>query len=111
MIRALDLEAQPPGRIILRATTGPSSGQAFVLARAGGILGRAAENGVAIPDERLSRRHARIRFDDGAFWIGDLGSRNGTNVNDQPLTEPRRLQAGDRITLGGTQLHVALEAE
>ncbi|MGQ0671036.1 MAG: FhaA domain-containing protein [Actinomycetota bacterium] len=66
-------------------------------------LGRLAECDVVIPDPGASRRHARIRHEDGTYVLTDLGSTNGTLVNDEAVRE-RRLEDGDRITIGATVL-------
>lgn len=51
-------------------------------------------------DRAVSARHALIFYEDGSWFIRDLGSRNGTMVNDRPVTEDYRLRNGDRITFG-----------
>lgn len=51
-------------------------------------LGRSSENDIAILDKHVSRRHAVIRYSDGVFTIADLGSANGTFVNDKQVIEP-----------------------
>jgi len=60
------------------------------------------------PNTKVSRRHARIWREGDAFLVEDLGSVNGTVINDiirlQPR-EPRPLDSGDRIKLGETTLH------
>jgi serine/threonine-protein kinase len=60
------------------------------------------------PNTKVSRRHARIWRDGDAFLVEDLGSVNGTVINDiirlQPR-QPRALDSGDRIKLGETTLH------
>jgi adenylate cyclase len=64
-------------------------------------LGRSASNEVAIPDDRVSRRHAMIQVQgENEFWLVDFGSRNGTYLNGQRLTRPIRLQDGDHIVIG-----------
>ena len=64
-------------------------------------FGRTADNTVVLPDERVSRRHALIHPQgaDG-YWLVDLGSRNGTYVNQRRVGQPRRLHDGDRLQLG-----------
>jgi hypothetical protein len=55
---------------------------------------------VLLPDPQVSRRHATIRLEDGAPVIEDLGSTNGTFVNGEQISEPRRLEVGDMVRLG-----------
>ena len=64
------------------------------------IIGRAVENSIPIVDETVSSRHARLAFYRGQWLLEDLGSRNGTHVNDIPVNEPMVLTDGDRIQLG-----------
>ncbi len=63
------------------------------------------------PHTKVSRRHARIWREGDAFMVEDLGSVNGTMINDvirlEPR-EPRALDSGDRIKLGETTLHFLL---
>jgi EmrB/QacA subfamily drug resistance transporter len=73
------------------------------------ILGRAAETIEARlgDDPELSRRHARVtRAENGSLTIEDLGSTNGTYVNDEQISAPRPLRPGDRLWLGTTTLEV-----
>jgi hypothetical protein len=67
------------------------------------VLGRSRECDVRVADTNVSRRHAELRHDDGAFWIVDLGSTNGTELNGRRV-ERARVEDGDRITLGSTDL-------
>lgn len=65
-------------------------------------IGREKDNSIRIEDdEEVSRYHALIEYEDGEYWITDVGSSNGTTVNGEPLTEPRRLRDRDIIRLGG----------
>jgi hypothetical protein len=77
--------------------------QTFALDRPEVSLGRLADNDVVIEDPGASRQHARIHRTDDGFAIADLGSTNGTLVNDEPVHE-RSLRDGDRITIGETVL-------
>jgi predicted component of type VI protein secretion system len=99
-----------PG-IRLVANTGPAQGSVFNVGEAGATLGRLPENTICLTDGRLSRHHARIDFRDDGYWLTDLGSQNGTLVNDHPLSEAHRLQAGDSIELGTTRMTVMLDAD
>jgi hypothetical protein len=107
----LDTAAQGMAGMQLVAKTGPAQGSVFEVGEAGATLGRLPDNSICLTDGRLSRHHAQIEFRDGAYWLRDLASQNGTLVNDRPLTEAHRLQAGDSIELGTTRLTVMLESD
>ncbi len=62
-------------------------------------IGRSSTNDISIPERHVSRQHAVIAFRDGIFTIADLGSANGTFVNDRRLTDPFPLAHGDIIRL------------
>ncbi len=77
------------------------SGQQVVLGEFRVTLGRLSECTVTFDDTNVSREHAEIRPDGDGFVLTDLGSTNGTAVNDERVTR-RRLENGDRIVFGGT---------
>ncbi len=79
----LEAKAQPTIGLRLVAVTGPAEGAVFEVGEAGATLGRLPDNSIYLTDGRLSRHHARIEFRDGGFWLSDLGSQNGTLVNDR----------------------------
>jgi pSer/pThr/pTyr-binding forkhead associated (FHA) protein len=65
-------------------------------------IGRALDNTISVEgDTSISRYHAEIEVRGDEFWVYDLGSSNGTTVNDEPVTEDRKLQPGDMISVGG----------
>jgi serine phosphatase RsbU (regulator of sigma subunit) len=66
------------------------------------IIGRATTAGLVVPDSSMSRHHARLFQREGRWWVEDLGTTNGTSLNDQPLVEPVALGSGDRLRLGAT---------
>lgn len=78
----------------------------------GGTIGRSTENGLALddPTKYISRSHARIEFDRGAFWLIDIGG-NPSVVNGRPLGSGRRIALfdGDRLTVGEYQVVVAID--
>jgi pSer/pThr/pTyr-binding forkhead associated (FHA) protein len=57
-------------------------------------------------DTQVSRRHARISAQGGQVVVEDLGSTNGTYVNDQPISSPRALTPGDKVRIGLTVLEL-----
>jgi len=69
-------------------------------------IGRTPENSVAFPKSgHVSRQHAVIRCHDGVHYqITDLGSRNGTFVNDQQVVLPTTLPNGARIRIAGNEI-------
>ena len=67
------------------------------------VLGRSRDCDITIDDPNVSRRHAEIRQEDGGYWIVDLGSTNGIEVNGQRV-EQAPLGHEDRIVLGKTDL-------
>lgn len=68
------------------------------------ILGRSADCGVCIPLQEVSRRHAMIRRQDDGFWYFDLGSFNGSYINDRRVVTAQKLALGDIIHLSGHEL-------
>jgi pSer/pThr/pTyr-binding forkhead associated (FHA) protein len=62
-------------------------------------IGRRADNDVVIDNLAVSRYHARVVEDSGAFFIEDIGSTNGTYLNDMRVAK-QRLRAGDQIRIG-----------
>ena len=67
-------------------------------------LGRASDCTIPIKDRFLSRKHAEIVFERGAWFVRDCGSVNGTLVNGVKVVDPVPLRAGDRIALGDSEV-------
>lgn len=63
-------------------------------------IGRAVENDIVITSKRVSRRHTRIRRQDWEVLVEDMGSTNGTFLNDERVLAPTPLHDGDRIAVG-----------
>lgn len=67
-------------------------------------MGRTAVNDVVLADDKVSRRHAMLHVQSqGECWLVDLGSANGTYLNERRVTQPCRLSDGDRITIARHQ--------
>jgi transcriptional regulator with GAF, ATPase, and Fis domain len=67
-------------------------------------LGRAATNRVVLKDELCSREHAEVFRNNGNWFVRDLGSLNGTRLNNVTVTEERVLEPRDEINVGRTRL-------
>jgi pSer/pThr/pTyr-binding forkhead associated (FHA) protein/S1-C subfamily serine protease len=61
------------------------------------LIGRAPECSIVIDEEGISRHHAQVDLVEGRLMLKDLGSRNGTFVNDMRLETAAEIKAGDRI--------------
>ena len=67
------------------------------------LIGRSRECDVQLADANVSRRHAELRQEGASYWIVDLDSTNGIEVNGRKLKRSK-LESGDRVTLGSTEL-------
>lgn len=67
-------------------------------------VGRAADNDIVLNDPFASAHHALILWRDGRWWIEDLGSQNGTWLNDELVPRLAALAFGDLIRIGQTEL-------
>ena len=63
-------------------------------------VGRAVENDIVITSKRVSREHARVRREGWRVLLEDLGSTNGTYLNDERIHTPTALQDDDQIKIG-----------
>jgi hypothetical protein len=99
----LDDEFEP--RLVVRSAPGLSPGLAYDLYN-GATLGR-GDVEIQLDDPFASSRHARITRTGRTLVIEDLGSTNGTYLNDEPLTGPQPLHDGDRIRIGDCEFTYA----
>jgi hypothetical protein len=74
------------------------------------VLGRSRECDIQIEDANVSRRHAELRQEGTAFWIVDLDSTNGVEVNGRKVKRAR-LDPGDTFTVGSTEVTFSTERE
>jgi class 3 adenylate cyclase len=95
--------AQLPTLLI---TSGPLEGRRLTLEAGSELVVGREEADVTIQDPQISRRHATIRVVEGELEIRDLGSLNGTWVNERKIDGATRLKPGDRIQVGNTSIDV-----
>jgi hypothetical protein len=93
-----------PARLVALAPGVSPPGLALVAVDVG--LGRNLRQAVVVADPAVSRRHARVVREGGAYRLEDAGSTNGTFVNGERLAAPRALADGDRIGLGREAPHL-----
>jgi eukaryotic-like serine/threonine-protein kinase len=87
----------------LVATSGPDKGKRFGL-RPISRMGRDLRFDIRPRDPEISRQHAMITFDGVGFTVKDLGSANGTYVNERRLTADHLLKHGDIVRVGRTSM-------
>jgi two-component system cell cycle response regulator len=90
-------------RAHLIVLAGGSLGQMFRVDQSETVIGRAAEAGIRLEDDGVSRKHARVIQLDNQLWIEDLESANGTFVNEGRVAR-HLLRDGDKIQMGSTTI-------
>ena len=101
--RKLDAPARAGGRAML-----VGADKRTVLSGSRLLIGRSRDCDVTVDDPNVSRRHAELRNEDGAWIITDLGSTNGVKVNGRRV-ESARLEPGDELVFGLARLRFELE--
>lgn len=89
----------PSPQAHLELLDGENAGQLVALDRVN-LLGRAESNTIQINDTTVSAQHARLSYQGTQWWLEDLGSRNGTRVNEIEVTQPLVVTYGDIFELG-----------
>ena len=83
------------------------AGSSFPLAPVTSI-GRAQSNSIVIEDDYVSNRHVLFSLRGSLWWVEDLGSRNGTSLNDHTLDSPTVISEGDIIAIGHTRFRIQI---
>jgi hypothetical protein len=101
--RAMDGDerrAAGTGLLVLDAADSSLAPGAALSLEPASSLGRVAGNTIVIDDPHTSARHAELRFARGQWWLRDLGSSNGTLLNDEPVRAVVGVRPGDVIQCG-----------
>jgi two-component system cell cycle response regulator len=90
------------GESCLVAIHGPQLGKKFILEDEEFTIGRDVKNNIVVDLDNVSRRHAKITTRQGRSFLVDLGSTNGTYLNDNEVLEEMPLRTGDYVKVGGS---------
>ncbi|CAB4881964.1 unannotated protein [freshwater metagenome] len=89
-------------RLIVERAPGHAPGMEYEVG-AGAILGRGEQAEIRLEDPFASGRHARLTRQGGLVVLEDLGSTNGTYLNEERVTGPQPLHQGDRVRIGDSE--------
>lgn len=105
MIEVTDVSGNPDTPVVgFLVSRGPKAGSRYELDLGASTLGRHPESTIFFDDITVSRRHAEVTFDGTNVTVRDVGSLNGSYVNQQPLESPRELVEGDILQVGKFKL-------
>jgi hypothetical protein len=98
--------ARPRGPSYLVVTEGGLAGTRIGLTGAPVLIGRANDSTLVLTDDYASTRHARVSLHDGAWYVEDLGSTNGTYYGQRKLDGPVLMEIGVPVRIGQTALEL-----
>lgn len=96
-----DLDARDP-RLVVERAPGHTPGMEYEVGP-GAVLGRGDQAEIRLDDPFASSRHARLTRQGGVVVVEDLGSTNGTYLNEELLSGPQPLHVGDRVRIGDSE--------
>jgi len=70
------------------------------------LIGRAKDNTIVLNDDTVSGYHARLSYRQDQWWLEDLGSRNGSFLNEILVTEPLVITNGDELHFGNIRMRL-----
>ncbi len=97
-----DAASAEPGQACLVVIYGADLGKRIPLGDSVLECGRSIQTDIPLDDEAVSRKHARFAWTGADYAVQDLGSTNGTYVNDAPVTGGRIVHDGDQVKIGRT---------
>ena len=96
-------------QVMLKVVGGKHNGREIKLTGPEFVIGRGEGSHLRPSSDLVSREHCRISVDKGEVTIEDLGSRNGTYVNGERLTELHKARSGDTLRVGRLQFELVLD--
>lgn len=96
-------------RAILKVVGGKNDGRQIKISVPEFVIGRGDKAHLKPSSELISRMHCAIRLKDGKVEVEDLGSRNGSFVNDKQLTGPHEAKSGDRLRVGNLNFEILID--
>ncbi len=96
------LPVRGKNQFALRVSSGFNQGALITLSKKKSVLGRSFRAAVPLEDEKASREHTQILNENGKFYVSDMGSTNGTYLNNELISARRELKAGDLIRIGSS---------
>lgn len=107
----LSAKAEVAPKLGLKVSAGLNMGTIYPVKKRRNIIGRRVDAAFPVQDERASRDHAAIEFKKGHFMLTDLGSTNGTYLNNKSVKIPTFIKEGDHIRVGSSVFVVELMNE
>ena len=92
-----------PGQAVLMMQRGPNAGSRFLMDQDVTTVGRHPQSDIFLDDVTVSRKHAEVRREGRRFYLHDVGSLNGTYVN-QRRVDDSELASGDEVQVGKFKL-------
>jgi hypothetical protein len=89
-------------RLVVERAPGHVAGMEYEIAE-GAVMGRGDQAEIRLEDPFASSRHARLTAQGGIIVLEDLGSTNGTYLNEELLSGPQPLHPGDRVRIGDSE--------
>ncbi len=101
-LRMKKLSVRGKDQFALRVSSGFNQGALIPLSKKKSVLGRSSNASIPLEDDKASREHTSIVNEGGKFFLNDMGSTNGTYLNDLLVAAKMELRTGDMIRIGSS---------